>query len=158
MTKEQLLAKVRDSRAAFSQLLAQWEPARMDEAVTPEGWTVRDIVAHISAWERKLCEWLPLAAAGTKPSDLPGTDEEIDAMNAGFFAANRDRDTADVLAEFAENGEKVMAVVTAVPESTLTDPNHLPWREGRPLWYMVGGNTFWHYEEHEAPIEAWLAS
>ena len=44
-----------------------------------------------------------------------------------------------------------------VPEDELFDPDRFEWRKGRPLLWMIGGNTFGHYQEHIDWINEWLA-
>ncbi len=63
-----------------------------------------------------------------------------------------------VLAEFDALEAQIVAAITAVSEADLFTLGRFPWQPAEnPLWYMVGGNTFWHYSKHTPPIERFLA-
>ena len=50
-----------------------------------------------------------------------------------------------------------MRIAAETPDAVLFDAEHFAWREGRPLWFMVAANTYWHYAEHREHLEQWLA-
>lgn len=52
MTKAELLDAMRSGRARWEDLLAEVETGRMDEPGVVGAWSVRDVVAHVSAYER----------------------------------------------------------------------------------------------------------
>jgi hypothetical protein len=47
--------------------------------------------------------------------------------------------------------------VQSLSEEDLIDPLRFAWMEGSPLFYLVAGNTYGHYQEHIDPIQQWLA-
>jgi hypothetical protein len=42
-------------------------------------------------------------------------------------------------------------------DEDLFDPNRFAWRRGSPLWDLVAGDTYEHYNEHMQSIQQWLA-
>lgn len=156
MTKQEMVEKIFHERALFEQLIRSFTAEQLTTAGVEETWSVKDILHHITAWEQLMCQWLEEAMRDETPQ-RPSDWDEIHALNAQIAERGRSRSLDEVLADFYTSSERVLRVVTAVPEDALFDPNRFAWREGDPLWHMVGGNTFWHYADHEKPIRAWLA-
>lgn len=153
--KEGLLTAVTDSRHAFTALIKGINTAQMEIPGVEASWSVKDIVAHICSWEASMCRWLDMTMRGETP-DRPLSDADIDQMNAAFTAVNAQKSLETVLAEFMALEAQIMTTITAVPENDLFDLGRFSWRSPEsPLWYMVGGNTFWHYEEHTETIQKW---
>ena len=152
-TKEELLTAALSGRHTFAALIHSLDAAQMVVPGVEADWSVKDIVAHICSWEASMCRWLDMVVRGETP-DRPLSDADIDRMNAGFTAVNTPKSLDTVLAEFAALEAQIIAAVTAVPEDALFTPGYYAWRAPEnPLWYLVGGNTFWHYDEHTPSIQ-----
>ncbi|MBE2221412.1 MAG: DinB family protein [Anaerolineae bacterium] len=151
LTKTRLLSMAMSSRVYFAELWAGLTEAQFLEPDVEEGWSLKDIIAHVVSWERWMCGSLATAVAGDTPFIIQ-SDEDVDRMNAEFTTANSAKSLAQVLAEWSENEGKLEAAITAVPATALFDNNYYDWRNGRPLSWMVVGNTFGHYQDHIDPI------
>ena len=92
-----------------------------------------------------------------EPLDWPTTDEAVDALNAHFYETNRGKSLPQVMAEFETSFTQALAATEAMSEADLFDLERFKWRQGRPLWWMVAGNTFAHYDDHIPNIKKWLA-
>ena len=149
ITKAELLEKVRAARAEWEALLAEIDPERSSEPGVTGDWSIKDIVAHISFWERTVLDGLRTGERG-----LQG---ELDEINERVFLANRDRPLDELLAEERETYQQLLAAIEALPEDELSAPDRFAWTGGRPVWVLVAGNTCWHYPEHRESIRAWLA-
>lgn len=157
VTKDRLLAWMQEERRALEETIGELDEAQMVRPGLEGGWTVKDVLAHIVAWEQLMCRWLQEAIAGQVP-DRPGDSDDIDRRNEAIYEANRERPLAEVLEDFARSYQRSLEVVRGLPEEPLFDADYYAWREGNPLWYMVGGNTFWHYKEHNKAIREWMAA
>ena len=155
--KTALLQLVNQERQALEAILNRASQAQMTQSGVENGWSIKDILAHITAWEKLMCRWLEEAMHGLTP-DRPQTDDDIDRINARLYQANRNKPLAEVLAGFHASYRRALEVIHSVPEEALFDPHRYAWRGGSPLWHMVGGNTFWHYRDHSKTIQAWLAA
>ncbi len=155
-TKAELLQMVENGRTQLNALISQIDEAKMLEPGVEENGSIKDILAHMTAWEVKMSEVFVEVTNGRAPTNWPTTDEAVDHLNADFYAANRDKPLAQVMSEFEASYLQVVTAVQALSEDELFDPNRFEWREGRPLWYMVAGNTFGHYGDHLPNIEGWL--
>ncbi len=154
--KAELLTAVSTTRRAFSTLIHSIPAVQMATPGIEADWSAKDIVAHVCSWEASMCRWLGMAVRGETP-DRPQSDVDIERMNVKFTAVNAQKSLDTVLDEFDDLERQIVAAVTAVPEDALFTPGYYTWRPPEsPLWHMVGGNTFWHYAEHTAPIKAYL--
>ena len=68
--KNAILIRLEIERAAFNSVVAQVNPRLIDRIMVQDSWTVKDILAHISAWEIELLRWLEMAERG-EPPDIP---------------------------------------------------------------------------------------
>ena len=152
LTKTRLLAMALSSRVYFAELWEGFTEAQFLEPNVEEDWSLKDIIAHVVSWESWMCGGLATAVSTNSIPNNPQTDAEIDSMNAQFTAENEAKPLAQVLAEFVENEAKIEMAITAVPEPALLDKDYYEWRNGRPLSWLVVGNTFGHYSDHVAPI------
>jgi hypothetical protein len=157
MTKVKLIELIEVQRHSLDQTLTRLEESQMTIPGVESDWSVKDILVHISAWERKMCQWLEECADGKVPQrPAPGhTWDDLDKVNLQIYEQNKDKSPDEVLFEFHDSYQESLEIVKAFPEDDLIDPDRFEWRESDPLWHMVGGNTFWHYEEHENSIRKW---
>jgi hypothetical protein len=150
MTKDELLAAIRRDRALLDALVAGLNEAQMLDPAHDGGWSVKDALAHIAAWERLCTSWLAVIARGETP-DRPEV-EDVDGANARFYEEARDSALADVMTESARSYQAIVEAVEQLSPADLADEKHFGWPTSR----VVSGNTDDHYREHIAQIEAWL--
>jgi len=155
--KQDVVQKISDGRNRFIAILDDLSEKEMMIPLEEGGWSIKDYVAHISIWEKRMVEWLAVVERGDVPQQLPPgmTWDDLDSWNAQTYEEDRERALADVLAEFNALGEESVRAVDAIPEDLLMREDALEWRSGSPLWEMVAENSFWHYPEHMETIIRW---
>lgn len=160
ISKKQLLAEMQSEQAAWLALLDEIGEENMTQPEVAGGWSIKDIVAHITGWRRRTVLRFRAALDPTVdmtpywPAELD-EDDEVDEINAWIDKANRDRPLADVLDDSREVFQQVVAEVSALSDEQLNDPQRFPWLEGERL---TGAFIFGHFhEEHEPDMRAWLA-
>lgn len=84
-------------------------------------WSVKDHVAHVVIWEKRLIEWLNVVERGEVPRQLPPgmTWDDLDRWNEQTFEENSGRELKEVLADFNHFADEVVQVVEAIPEDLL---------------------------------------
>lgn len=158
MNKTQLLADLEAENKGWEELLAQIGEARMTEPGVAATWSTKDIVAHLSGWRRRTAARLRAASEnGTDPAPpWPAHLKTDDEINAWIYEQNKDRALKEVLADSRLLFRQLYDAISALPESTLSDPARLPWLEGQPL---TAAGLFAHFhDEHEPDMRAWLAT
>ena len=152
--KAELLARIREARAALERTVDRLSEAQL---TTPGagGWSAKDHLAHLAAWEGKIVAVME----GRPAHEGLGLDEAayrgagIDEINARLHERDRNRPLPDVLAAFRQTHGRLLAALEALPEAELTRPYESV-DAGDVLADGIAGNTYEHYEEHQATIEA----
>lgn len=159
-SKSELLTRLDTAWAAFAAALRQIDPASMTEPGAEASWSVKDILHHIASWEAHMIRTLEAAVSGQRPEHAlsVSSDADIDALNADFYAAGATRSLDDVLLDSLATHAAAVTAVINTPAPDLFEPDRFEWRSSGPLWHHVGGNTFWHYEEHLESLDAWAAT
>ncbi len=159
LSKKQLLAEMQSEQAAWLALLDEIGEENMTQPEVAGGWSIKDIVAHITGWRRRTVLRFRAALDPTVdmtpywPAELD-EDDEVDEINAWIYKANRDRPLADVLNDSREVFQQLVAAVDALSDEQIKDPQRFPWLEGERL---TGSFIFGHFhEEHEPDMRAWL--
>jgi hypothetical protein len=157
MTRDRLVNQMRAGRAAFESLFAGVSNLAMVCRPSENAWSLKDVLAHVSCWDRHLLAWLEAAERGSRPN-LPQpaglSDAEVDAFNAANLAAYRDQPLAEVLAESRASFAELLARAESLPDDALLAPGHFDWTGERPLWFYFAADSFWHYAEHEQQVRS----
>lgn len=154
-TKANIIKQLQLERGRFEAILTEISDADKVEAQVEVEWTIKDLMAHITAWEKDLLRWLDLAVQNKAP-DVPAPgewDDFIERFNAAAYLANRDRSLAEVTADWQQVYQQVVLALDALPD----DP-------ANPYWSLWGGQAPWdlfaeyykHYPDHLKSIRAWL--
>jgi hypothetical protein len=158
MNTNELLASIRRERARLDGVVARVGEARMTEPSLEGGRSVKDVLAHISAWEK-----IGMALVrNNQPLQAPPPGEtgpSTDLINEKVYEGSKDRPLADVIAEAKRSYADLLALVEAMSEDALQavlgagqeGAEHSP-RAGE----VIGGNSDEHYREHAEQIAHWL--
>jgi hypothetical protein len=115
-------------------------------------WSVKDILAHLCAWESEL-----VTALSTLSKQMPEIMkiEDINEWNEEQYHLNAPRPLDVVLEDFQGVHRHLRQAVQSLDEKTLNDVRAFRWMEGEPLAYLVASNASWHEQEHAEQIQAW---
>jgi hypothetical protein len=161
MDKQTLLAQLRAERERLDAVLATMASERLLEPGAAGEWSVKDVIAHLTVYERWLTGWLQAARRGQLPAPSPVEDPEVDVRNRLFHALAAERPLDEVRAEARVVFEALLAEVAAVSEADLDDPERtawcvLPfWKDRRALWQAILNDTAEHYQQHLPDLETW---
>ncbi|HRQ22907.1 MAG TPA: NUDIX domain-containing protein [Anaerolineales bacterium] len=161
-SKSQLLENLKSKRHRWDMMLNVINMARMDESGAAGHWSVKDIVSHITAYERWLVEWLTAALQNTFPSPSPLDDADIERRNARIYELTRSLSVEQVLADARQTFDALLAVIEALPGKYFDDPQSAEWFM-KPYWSKmktvpdaVINLSSDHYEEHIPSIKEWI--
>jgi hypothetical protein len=158
MDKHQLINTLHVERAAWGALLKEVGEERMTAPGVVGDWSIKDIIAHITAWQRRPVEWLAAARRGDKPTPppWPASLSGDDPINAWIFDANRKRPLKDVLLESRQAHDQMMKGLESISDEDLNDASRFSWLKGNTLADSIPGNSYEHYQHHTQDIQAWL--
>jgi len=157
----ELLERMRDEwarlEASFARLSVEQMTVRPAEGGWA-GWSVKDQLAHVALWEELALG--RVEGLGDREHELFGMDEataeaaDLDTLNAAVYERNRDIPLDEVLAAFRSTHERLVAALERLPEANLARPFSPDDPMQRPLLQTVVDNTYGHYPEHTAAIQA----
>ncbi|MEN8242415.1 MAG: DinB family protein [Chloroflexota bacterium] len=154
VNREELLDHIKRERAHFEEILSRVDPADYLNPVFDGGWSVKDVLAHIVLWEQLMITWVSQAAEGIIP-EVPGSDENVEAINQKGYQDNKDLAWEDVDASFRRSYSQALSIAENAPDEVIFTENPLPGRK-QPFWITIAANTWWHYKEHRQAFERWL--
>jgi hypothetical protein len=144
--KTRLLELLDLGRSLQQQFIAGLDPATRNAGGTWENWSVKDELAHISAWQLNA---LARIAALMHQEPLPDFSD-YHAINRRIYDTNRDRTLAEIAAEGDRAYAEYRALITATAEDDLTRPVHFSEKETSTLAAQLIGNCLEHPALHYA--------
>jgi hypothetical protein len=161
-SKSALLDWARRERAGWELLLAEVGAARMGEPGPMGEWSFKDLLAHLTAWQRHAQAPLDEALRGERPAPPwpAGLDPESDqgAINRAVFERTRDLPVAEVIREGRRAWDRLEDGIATLPEEALLAPPRGAQATAEPLGPMVVREATAHFhQDHEAAVRAWLA-
>ncbi|MHB8575504.1 MAG: DinB family protein [Dehalococcoidia bacterium] len=153
----EMMRFVRQTRAELEGLVAPLSEAQMAGLKDHAGWSVKDHLAHIVAWEQVLLRGLAglpeyetfqmtaaeLAAHGT-----------TDAVNEILYVRAKDSPLSVVLGDFHRSHEQVTRQLSTMTDADLKAPYALD--DPRPKIQKIAGDTYQHYAEHDGWLKTLL--
>ncbi len=144
----------RDAWRPFEALL-ELSDAQLAEPVTAGGWSGRDLMAHLVAWQLiSLDIAKELAIGETSPTaarvDAEWASRGGEAVNSEIQAEWATRSLDEVRDDFRQVGGELRGFLTVVPESR--------WIKNAAIQRRFIDETLDHYEEHQADLAAILAA
>ncbi len=155
LSKQDLLKHIRRERAKLDALLATLDEPSMLVAARDDGWTAKDILAHLTAWEQRLLRWVERWRETGDPGrpEIGVTWDGFDELNERDYIAAKDMGLADVRRASMKAYEAVIRTLDALTDEDIAVHPETP--DG-PSWsWIISANTNRHYEEHRKEIEAW---
>jgi uncharacterized protein (TIGR03083 family) len=145
--KQQLLKRIDAAWAELTESYAGLSDVQMEAAGAVGEWSVRDILAHVTAWEEEALKYLPLILEGGRPPRYKDLYGGIDAFNARTTEAQRSLSLAEVMQQFEETHRRLIEYIAGAPDDELT-------RETR-FRRRIRLDTYGHYPHHAVAIREW---
>lgn len=161
MNKNELLARITTGYSELDTVIAPLSESQLNGAGVNGDWSIKDTIAHIAAWQLSTLARMRSAARHETPELQTLQDESdsegIDARNARFYEENKERASADILADFRSSYRDIVALIPSMDDADLFDEQRFAWMKGSALWELIAGDTYEHYDEHLPSIRDWLA-
>ncbi|MHC5004776.1 MAG: ClbS/DfsB family four-helix bundle protein [Planctomycetota bacterium] len=158
-SKQALIDRIESEHERFVDLAATIPVARYrEEGVWGEGWTVKDLFAHLAEWEQMFLHWYREGAAGRTPS-LPAEGyswKQLPALNREIWKRHRRSSWKRVHEAFERSYLEILALAKGLDEEALLRPGHFAWTGKHPLVTYLGPNTASHYSAATRILKRWL--
>jgi hypothetical protein len=141
-----------DQTASSLQSLIKFEHDRFKESIdglsqaelcneaAVGNWSVKDVLAHLTAWERRL-----LQRVAGRPED--GAEQGTPQFNESVYQKNRDRSWQSVKRDFTQVHNRVVSLSESLSEG-----------EVKQWWMSFRFNTYNHYKWARTNIRRWRKS
>lgn len=142
-TKTELLAEIKIQRQRLEKNLAGLSVEELRRPGVCGDWSIKDILAHLAAWEQMFMGWYAVGLRGETP-DLPWPGK-LHQTNQEIYERYRAASLESVQALFAESYCQMLAWVESLPDEELFTPGKYAWLNGARLADWTASNTFNHY-------------
>jgi hypothetical protein len=156
--REQLVHTLESAQQDFQSLLDEMETEKLTEIGVVEGWSVKDVLAHIAAWEERVAVWAAALRQGTHP-ERPFWSANLteDQENQAIFEKYQGLTLQEALERLQSVHQSVMQAIAEMSDEDLFE-RKVEWLGDVPFAEAIPGNTFEHFRHHERDIRAWLAA
>lgn len=154
MTKAEVLERMKQGYRALNDVLSRLDPEQMETSGVESQWSVKDIIAHIAEWDRRLISWLAEIQGGTLPREAYDWSD-ADRMNDEIFHENKQKPLDVVMTEFRLAHQAAMDAVSRIPDESLQNPPSFEEQPDFSLQQLIAWETWEHYEEHGEVIAEW---
>jgi hypothetical protein len=156
--KTELLERMRAGREEWDALIAQIPDTARTEPALAGGWSVKDLIAHVAAFENWTAAQIRAANEGRAPTDkeLYGVEEvtvdpegwDLDRQNAMIYARYKETPLAEVMTFSSQAFADLVAAVEAVADEDLARTGAQAWTGDTTLLEVIPGQSYAHYEHH----------
>ena len=153
MKRTELLTQLIKSRAALQAVLDDLSETHTLTPGADGAWSVRDVLAHITAWEVDMLTNLGKVKRGAKPGTTAWTTAAIEKQNAVWHAEMKDRPLRNVLADLDGVRKQTLRVLEGMSDQEAAQP--AAWLQGRSLAEYIETLTLAHEREHLDHLRHW---
>ena len=159
-TKEQLLSL---SQENFDRLFSLIEPLSSEDRSKPGvngEWSVKDILAHLTAWHHLFFTWYEEGSRGQKPEmPAPGYAwKTTPELNEKIYQEHRHQPYETVAAELKDSHQKMMALISSHSDEELFTKKMYKWTGSTSLGSYAISASSSHYQCAIDLIKKWAKS
>ena len=161
MEKSELQQWLHEEYRQWNALLAEIGHERMEQSGVNGEWSMKDIVAHLTGWQRHLNNRLTAAARGEpKPAPpWPADLKEEDDINAWIYESSHRQSSRELLEEMDQVMQELFTVVDQLPDDVriehIEPAFYLVWLDNKRYLASEFFNHF--HDDHEPDVRAWLS-
>jgi hypothetical protein len=125
-TLSDALADLGHTRTELLATISRLDEAALDRKGTIGNWSIKNVLAHIAAWEAWVVEALPARmTTGTTPKDFKQRAEDEDRFNAEEVAEREELTPDEQLMELERTRAELLAYLSSLDAAALERAN--PW-------------------------------
>jgi hypothetical protein len=147
--REYFIHRLNETRVIFEDLLPG---INVENEIYP-GWTIKDVLVHMTGWDDVVIASLRAAVAGRILAISAGMG--VDEFNKGFLNSSLDLDFDRVVKDWHMARQILLTVIDYMPEEDIVKPVMVPWGEKLMMKDLV--EIFHDHENtHAQEISEWL--
>jgi hypothetical protein len=154
MTKDELIKQIETEWENLQAALDGLTEEQMHQPGVVGEWSVKDILAHITAWQTRLITTLFKAENGFTPDTTDG-GQTVDQLNEEFYREMKARSFDRVWDDLDSSYHQILSRLESWKDKDLFDPKRFKWMKGKPFAEYIAGDSYEHYAEHAVQIREW---
>jgi hypothetical protein len=156
-SKTQLLKDIHTERRRLESNLSALSAEEMIRPGITGSWSVKDILAHLVAWEQLFIDWYQAGLQGGASSTTPVgmCQNAINDINQRIYEQNKSRTLDDVLVEFHASFQQIITIIEGISEREIFAHGRFSWTGKLTLSDYIAGNTCNHYAWAKLQIRKW---
>jgi hypothetical protein len=145
---------VKDACQKFAELILSLSDEQFLSSM--DGWTPRDVIAHLIGWNSLMIDSSLSILAGKKPSFYEDAGNDYSNINAGFTKKISSNLKQELLAQLKSSTENLEAFIFSLPDEALTADHGVVHYSGVPatvgkIIHSLAGD----YQYHTSQIMEW---
>ena len=141
------------ARSQWEDVLAQLNEQRMLQPGIAGSWSVKDLIAHISWYER---EMVPVIQQHVFTGS-EWWERSTDERNESIYQQNRERPLQEVVQEGQSSYAELLQAVQDLSDEDLNDASRFrEMPEDWIPWQIFAGNSYEHYQDHLPALHEWV--
>lgn len=152
MNKTDALAELESDAEAVAAVVAERAAGEWDAGVYENGWSARQLLAHLAAIEWTYPKLIERAREAPAASGGAGGGFDMDAYNHRQVAKRADAPISDLLAEFARNRAATIAALRDADDDLLARPARSAGGVEGTLLGVFASVSIDHVREHLADL------
>lgn len=160
--KAQIISQLREEFNQWEALLAGLSEAQITAPRLVAGWAIKDVVAHLWAWQQRTVARMQAALDNAEPA-FPAWPAKFDPemvaqphqLNDWLRETYRAKSWAQAYDDWRVNYLHLLEQVEAVPEEALLEPGRYPWLGDASLALVLTASRD-HHAEHRGWLLEWL--
>jgi hypothetical protein len=160
LNKQVILERIQSERRRLEKNLEQLTDLQIETEEVIGDWTVKDVLAHLSEWEKLFIGWYKTGVRGEIPEvPAPGISwQNIDVLNQSIYEKYHRSSIEDIRRDFNESYKEILATIEAMSEEEMFAVGRYPWLGNGNLVGYILANTANHYRWAKREIRSWLIS
>jgi hypothetical protein len=153
MMNPEIFKSMTDSRHSLLLLIEKLSEEDLTRHPVEGVWTIKDLLAHLSSWERVTLE--PMVTFAREGVYTPAPIHDENRWNALQSQSWQGKTLSQTLDNLISSRQELIQQVSNLPEDLLHIPVQAPWGGQETIIQILEGLA-WHEEEHTKSIENWL--
>ena len=142
-TAEAIIDRIESSYSGLVRLYRSVPVTKVEEPGLPNGWSVKDVLTHIAAWEWRCANLLDESHVSDAPFEA---EPDVDAMNREFYEERKEWGWEEVENDFRATHEALIEAIRDLPAERLNDSF---------VQTAIAEETWEHYAEHLPELQQW---
>ncbi|NDJ52889.1 MAG: ClbS/DfsB family four-helix bundle protein [Chloroflexi bacterium] len=147
-SKDELLQDIHDRYAALHKELDKLSPQQMIDPGVVGEWSVKDVLAHLFAWQQMCLGWYRTGLAGETPKTPTEkyTWRQTPELNQEIYETYRAHPLADVQRDFEASHRETVTLIEGISNADLFNKKVYAWPKSTTLGSYFISATCSHYD------------